>query len=119
MVSTFNIVQDDIITYFAGTEWSEIALDAFKDKIPDVESYGRLNAPWTDNTGAARAGLTADVAYEEGEVFMTFFHTVDYDNWLELIKNGNYAIILPTLEAIGPSVLAHVAESVKARSGTP
>lgn len=118
MTSTFVIVQDDIITYFAGTEWSEIATDAFRDKIPDVETYGRLNAPWTDDTGRARAGLTADVAYEDGEVFMTFFHTVDYGYWLELIRSGNYAIILPTLEAMAPTVISHVTESIKTRSGT-
>lgn len=70
-----------------------------------VEQEAKANAPWSDRTGAARAGLYADVYNDGGEVVLELGHTVDYGQWLELIQDGQYAIILPTLEKMADSVL--------------
>lgn len=70
-----------------------------------VETYAKMNAPWADRTGAARNGLTASVELEAGEVVLTLEHTVDYGQWLELIQDGRFAIIMPTLEALGPEII--------------
>jgi len=71
----------------------------------EIEAYGKNNAPWTDRTGAARDGLVADVSLEGSDVVITFAHSVDYGLWLELIQDGTFAIIMPTLEALGPEIL--------------
>lgn len=78
------------------------AMEHGKDK---VEMYAKQNAVWEDRTGAARAGLTAAVYEEGGFIVLELAHTVDYGIWLELIKDGSYAIIMPTLEAVGPEVI--------------
>lgn len=70
-----------------------------------VEQEAKASAPWADRTGAARAGLYTDVYQEGNEVVLELGHSVDYGQWLELIKDGQYAIILPTLERMGMSVL--------------
>lgn len=61
--------------------------------------YAKANAPWTDRTGAARAGLSVDVSNAAGAIAMTLFHTVYYGIFLELKFGGRDAIIMPTLQA--------------------
>lgn len=92
------ILDDGILPWFNGPEWDVIATEAFAKRAPDIESYAKNNAPWDDRTGAARNGLTAEVNRMDGTISLDLFHTVDYGQWLEVIQNGRFAVILPTLE---------------------
>ena len=78
----------------------------------EVEAYARANAPWSDITGSAREGLTASVYLEGGEVILELAHTVEHGYWLELIQDGSFAIIMPTLEALGPEIIKEAGGSV-------
>lgn len=80
--------------------------DAMNEGKEEVEAYAKYNAPWTDRTGLARDGLTASVYLEGGEVVLELAHTADYGLWLEIKNDGEYAIIMPTLEALGPDIIA-------------
>lgn len=80
--------------------------DAMEKGKERVESYAKLNAPWGDRSGAARDGLTASVYLENGEVVLELAHSVDYGIWLELMQDGRFATIMPTLEALGPEIIA-------------
>jgi hypothetical protein len=60
--------------------------------------YAKANAPWTDRTGNARNGLDVAVENDGNALIMELFHTVDYGLWLEVIQNGRFAIIMPTLQ---------------------
>lgn len=71
----------------------------------EVQAYAQANAPWADRTGAARNGLVASVYEEGGQIILELAHSVDYGVWLELIQDGAFAIIMPTLEALGPKIL--------------
>jgi hypothetical protein len=71
----------------------------------EMEDYARQNAPWSDRTGAARAGLSAEVNYDLTEIDIILSHGVDYGFWLEVIQDGEYAILMPTIEALGPKIL--------------
>ena len=72
---------------------------------PEVESYMKNNAPWTDRTGNARNGLAAR-AYESGdEVGIVLYPQVSYGIWLEVRWSGRYAIINPTIDEMGPRVM--------------
>lgn len=66
--------------------------------------YAQANAPWTDRTGHARAGLDTSVQWEGEEIAWYLYHQVDYGLYLETILNGKFAIILPTLEQFAPQV---------------
>lgn len=67
----------------------------------------KLKAPWTDRTGAARAGLHANVGHHKstGRHDVTFAHGVDYGIWLEVANSGKYAIIMPTVLAVGKEIM--------------
>ena len=83
----------------------------------DLETYAKLTAPWADRTGMARAGLQADVYLDGGEIVIALSHSVDYGLWLELIQDGAYAVILPTIEALGPRILEEAGAKVTDVSG--
>lgn len=91
----------DYLVIHTGTQVTE----AMMDGAQEVEAYAKANAPWSDRTGSARQGLRADVYEEFGEIVLELSHSVDYGVWLELIQNGAYAIIMPTLEVLGPKII--------------
>lgn len=84
---------------------AENIAEAMDQGAEEVQSYAQMNAPWSDITGAARSGLTASVSLEDGEVVLELYHTVEHGYWLETIQDGSYAIIMPTLEALGPQII--------------
>lgn len=73
-------------------------------RADDVKNYAQDNAPWADRTGSARQGLDVDVYQEGNEIVLELFHTVDYGQWLEVIQNGRFAIIMPTLEVFAAGI---------------
>lgn len=112
------LIEDGIILWFDGPEWDEVALEAFNDAKDEIVGAAQRDAPWADRTGDARAGLEATVEEDNGEIVLNLYHTVDYGLWLEVIQNGNYATIMPTLENYGPKVMAQAEAAVaKARQG--
>ena len=93
--------------------------DAMVEGAQEVEMYAKMNAPWTDDTGQARNGLTADVDLGfDGEVTLTLYHTAEHGYWLELIQDGAFAIIMPTLEALGPQIIERAGGRVMGVEGT-
>lgn len=77
------------------------AINAVADYFaPVLESYAKQNAPWTDQTGAARAtlhGFKVELAKEVVAIYLA--HGMDYGIWLEVRFQGAYSVILPTLES--------------------
>lgn len=112
------LIDDGIIVWFDGPEWDEVALQAFNDATSQVEQAAKSNAPWADRTGRARAGLTARAQSDHGDIVLTLFHTVEYGLWLEVIQNGNFATILPTLEQYAPQIIRDAVQKINdARHG--
>jgi len=71
----------------------------------EVEAYAKENAPWEDQTGDARDGLTAQAKFSFTKYTIWLYHTVDYGIWLEIRWDGKFAIIMPTIEAMGPELM--------------
>lgn len=75
-------------------------------KASQLESKMKLERPWTDRTGMAKALLSAKVSQPAlTKIRITFAHGVDYGIWLELANGKNYAIIAPTIRTEGPKVV--------------
>jgi hypothetical protein len=74
----------------------------------EVQDYAQQNAPWEDRTGEARDGLTAESFEDGGILTIVLYHTVEYGVWLEVRNSGEYAIIIPTIEQMGPVVMGAV-----------
>ena len=69
---------------------------------PIAEEYMRENAPWTDQTSAARNGLHSRVEIGANKVAIILYHTVPYGVFLEVRWGGKFAIIEPTMAAVAP-----------------
>jgi hypothetical protein len=118
MASSRFIVRDGIIEWYEGPEWDKVVEDSFKEAAPGLEATAQANAPWEDQTGEAREGLHTTVGNADGTVTLALAHGVDYGFWLEVIQNGKFAIILPTLEQQSPAIIAEATKNVRdARKG--
>lgn len=93
----------------------EQAEEAFHEGAQAIEEAAKANAPWDDRTGMAREGLFTNVYSEGTEIILELCHTVDYGLWLEVIQNGRFAIIMPTLEAYASQVFNDAGASVFGR----
>lgn len=81
-------------------------VSVMREEAKNLEDYMKLNRPWTDRTGNARAGLRADVNYYGGDyVSITLSHGVYYGVYLEYAMEKRFAIINPTLLSQGPEVV--------------
>jgi hypothetical protein len=103
-------------TLTVGIQHTDHAFDNVEDDlrtlVDQMVNDAKENAPWTDNTGAAREELDATVE-RDGDVFVvTLSHGVDYGQWLETIQSGQYAIIMPTIERWAPKILEAVGGSI-------
>lgn len=92
-------------------------MEAMEEGAVELESYAQYNAPWSDITGEARGGLTAELYDEAGEIIIELYHTAPHGYWLELIQDGRFAIIMPTLEALGPEIIRRASGKVLDTSG--
>lgn len=81
---------------------AQVAANDFADALVE---YARKNAPWQDRTGDARAGLQSAVTLYNNSLEVDLYHTVEYGLWLEVRWGGRYAIIIPTVETMGPRLL--------------
>jgi hypothetical protein len=81
----------------------------------EAETFMRNNAPWTDRTGNARAGLHAEVNFGPEQNFyaeMILAGSVPYQIWLEVRFSGKYAILQPTCDFIGALLIQRLADSI-------
>lgn len=75
-------------------------------KASELQSKMKVNRPWTDRTGMAKATLNTVVSRpDQNTVRITLAHGVEYGIWLELAHERNYAIIGPTINTEGPKVV--------------
>lgn len=75
-------------------------------KASELQAKMKLNRPWTDRTGMAKALLNTKVSQpNKNTVRITLAHGVDYGIWLELAHGKNYAIIAPTVREEGPRIV--------------
>ena len=75
-------------------------------KASELQAKMKLNRPWTDRTGMAKALLNAKVSQpDKNTIRITLTHGVNYGIWLELANGKNYAIIAPTVREEGPRII--------------
>ena len=89
----------------------QIADDA-NEFAAEMLKYAKNNAPWTDQTGDARAGLDTAVTLDNDTLEVFLFHTAEYGQWLEVRWGGKYAIIIPTVETMGTKLLAKMNNTI-------
>jgi hypothetical protein len=93
-----------IIAQFAFKTEERMA-EIAQDFAGELLAYAVENAPWEDQTGDARAGLSSEAYADNNHIGVDLFHTVEYGIFLELRWGAKYAIILPTVEKMGSKLL--------------
>ena len=77
-----------------------------------LESYMKINRPWTDRTSMAKNTLAARASGTKTGARITLSHGVDYGIYLEVCNEQKYAIVQPTLRIKGPEVLKGAASII-------
>lgn len=117
-MSSRMLMQDGILVWFDGPDWDVIAEQAFQEASEELLQAAQRDAPWEDRSGDARDGLRVSVENIKGEVVLTLFHTIEYGLWLEVIQNGRFATIMPTLERYASKVMRNAEMKIaKSRRG--
>lgn len=76
------------------------------NKALELQEKMKVNRPWTDQTGRAKASLSGSFSVIDNETYrITLAHGVSYGIWLELANEKNYAIIGPTITEEGPKIV--------------
>jgi hypothetical protein len=68
-------------------------------------AWMKINAPWTDDTGAARASLIAIAASQGSQHEITVINAVSYGIWLEVANSGRFQILGPAMRTIGANLM--------------
>lgn len=93
---------------------ADSAIDGvFSTAAKDLESYAKLNAPWTDRTGNARRTLTGEsrcLPFSLKKV--SVIGKMHYSPKLELFHGGRYSILFPTILKNAEGILRDVVNTV-------
>lgn len=102
------------IPFFAPGVKAEIDL-RMEQLARDLQTHMKQNAPWSDRTGQAREGLNAEVVKKLLSSEIVLYNDAEHGFWLEVAMNGEYAIIIPTLEMMdgfyGPAIKGIIGNS--------
>jgi hypothetical protein len=71
-------------------------------------NYLKTNAPWHDDTGAARSGLVAIPSHFGSTQEILMAYSVTYGIWLEVANSGKYAVITPAMRVIGNKLMSDI-----------
>ena len=107
MTSSFRFDPSDMLERFAMAESrAPIAMRMYAETAAKkLESSAKQHAPWKDRTGHARQRLTGKVEGVHNGYKLILAHGVDYGVWLELAHEKRFAIIEPTINKEGTSIL--------------
>src|SRR4051812_496159 len=77
----------DTALFVMGTALAENVNRTLYQTAGDIEDWMKTNAPWSDRTTDARAGLTASAIEHPTHPYIVVYHTVPYGVWLEIRWN--------------------------------
>jgi arginase family enzyme len=69
-----------------------------------LEGQAKDAAPWKDRTSNARNGLLGKAIVHPSKVVITLGHSIEYGIFLELARQGKYAILKPTIDKNVPAI---------------
>lgn len=89
------------------------AIDAL---APEAEAWLKANHPWQNETGAAEAGLHAQLVYTPEQfagLMMSHGDDVPYAIWLEVAHQARFSVLMPALDVFGPRLTSEVRKIVR------
>lgn len=80
-----------------------------------MEVWMRANAPWTNRTGDARAGLKARAQQAGIIITVIAYSFVPHQVFLETMQNGRFAILKPAVDHFFARFMAGLSRIAKGR----
>lgn len=76
-------------------------------RAPEIETWMKQNAPWTDRTGNARQALYTFVEQMQEAVVVNLSHGqgIYYGLFLETRNAGRFSILAPAIDYWGPIIM--------------
>lgn len=72
----------------------------------------KQNAPWHDNTAAARTGLNT-ISFNFGNTHeLVMSYSVYYGIWLEVAHSGRWAVITPAMRIVGAKIMKDIQDLI-------
>ena len=93
--------------------------DVVEQSSPDATGWMKNNAPWTDRTGNARAGLFTTMHSDAEVIDLVFAHSVWYGVFLELANSGKYGIITQAIQFWGDEIMSRIRDTFNHLEGMP
>lgn len=90
---------------------------AANDWARSTVEWEKSNKPWTDRTGAARAGLKQNVGQEGQYLVVTIYGDHAHNYWLELAHAGAWGIIYRAVRERSPQLLPGMQRSFQSYTG--
>lgn len=90
------------------------------EMLDEVVADMKMQAPWTDRTGDARAALFTALIHEARRtvgILISHGSLIDYSVFLEYAHAGRFAILAPTVDRWGPVLFRRAQEIVRKRFG--
>lgn len=81
----------------------------------EAASKSKANHPWENQTHHAEQGLYGKFRWKGTQGIIEHGHRVDYGVWLELARDGKYAILEKTLNELKPEFLARVKQIMESK----
>jgi hypothetical protein len=75
---------------------------------PEIETWLKTNAGWTDQTGNLRQSMWAEFQQVALDLQIAFDYDLDYGVFLELANSGAYAVTGPALDYFAPRIWADI-----------
>jgi hypothetical protein len=88
--------------------WMEVIREVAWSYAPQIETWMKRNAKWTDRTGNARQTLYTEVHEFLSEIEIEFGQGMDYGRFLELAHQGRFSVLTPALTHFAPRIYAHL-----------
>lgn len=90
-----------------GLKYKKVVQNYMSQKAEDLERYMKANHPWQNRTGAAEAGLSANLMSTRFGFVQTIelSHGVPYGVYLEYSMERRFAILEPTIRLKGPEIV--------------
>lgn len=78
-----------------------------------AETHVKTRAPWTDRSGNARSGLSAQPFTESNVYRVVVYHSVTYGKWLEIRWGGRWGIIQKSVRELTPEYTAMMTQAIQ------
>lgn len=104
---SFRFDASKMIKGIAATELkAKASLGLYADTVSKkMEAHAKTNYPWTPRSGMAHQSLNSSWEWRGSKIVISLAHGVEYGVYLEFAHEKKFAVLMPTIDNIGPKAI--------------